>query len=155
LERFEEALAGFEAALSLNPNFLLPQVYYGLILSYVGRWQDGAGAARRALRLSPRDPFSAISRAVVAYAEFVGCNYREAMRLAQEAIRQRPDFTAGYRTLTAAAAMAGEIDLAKATLAGLRRIQPNISLAWIAEHLSLKPDQREIYLEAFRRAGLE
>jgi TolB-like protein/cytochrome c-type biogenesis protein CcmH/NrfG len=155
LGRFEDALAGFEAALSLNPNFLLAQAYYGFILAYVGRWQDGAAAARRALRLSPRDPFSAISRAVVAYAEFVGCNYREAMRLAQEAIRQRPDFTAGYRTLIAAAAMAGEIDLAKTTLAGLCCIQPNISLAWIVEHLSLKPDQREIFLEAFRRAGLE
>jgi TolB-like protein/Tfp pilus assembly protein PilF len=155
LGRFEDALAGLEAALSLNPNFPLAQTYYGCILSHIGRWQDGAEAARRALRLSMRDPFSPVANVVGAYAEFVGCNYQEAMRLAREAIRQRPDYTAGYRTLVASAAMAGELDLASAKLTALRRVQPNISLAWIVEHMSLKPDQREVFLEAFRRVGLE
>ena len=155
LGRFEDALAEFEAALSLNPNFPLAQVYYGLALSWAGRWQDGADAARRALRLSPRAPFSAICSGVAAYAEFVGCNYHEAIRLAREAVRQRTDFSAAYRVLTAAAAMAGEIELAKASLQDLRRAQPNISVAWIIEHLPLRLDQREIFLHAMRRAGLD
>jgi hypothetical protein len=52
--------------------------------------------------------------------------------------------------------MAGEIDLAKAALQELRRAQPNITLAWIASHMLIAPDaEREHYLEAFRRAGLE
>jgi tetratricopeptide (TPR) repeat protein len=153
--RFEDALAEFEAALSLNPNFLLAQAYYGLVLSWVGRWQDGADAVHRALRLSPRDPFAAISGVVAAYAEFVGGNFPEAMRLARESIRQRPDFVSAHRVLTVAAAMAGETDVAAAALQELRRVQPNISLAWIAEHLPLREGQRENFLEAFRRAGLE
>jgi hypothetical protein len=38
----------------------------------------------------------------------------------------------------------------------LRRAQPNISLAWIAKQMPIKQDaDREHYLEAFRRAGLE
>jgi hypothetical protein len=58
--------------------------------------------------------------------------------------------------LTVAAAMAGEIDLAKAALQELRRAQPNITLAWIASHMLIAPDaEREHYLEAFRHAGLE
>jgi hypothetical protein len=86
------------------------------------------------------------------------------MRLAREALRQRPDFVAVYRVLTAAAVMAGEIALAKASLQALRRALPNISLAWIAEHLPVTHDERhsdafrrarELYLEAFRCAGLE
>src|SRR5215470_7330155 len=155
LERFDDALAEFEQALCLNPNFSLAQAYYGLVLAWVGRWEEGTNAARRALRLSPRDPFSAICSGVAAYAEFVGCNYREAMRLAREAIRQRTDFAGAYRVLTASAAMAGEIELAKASLQELRRAQPNISVAWIVEHLLLRPNHREIFLEAMRRAGLE
>lgn len=151
---FEDALAEFESALHLNPNFSLAQAYYGLVLSWVGRWEDGANAARRALRLSPRDPFSAICSGVVAYAEYVGGNYQEAMRLAREAIRQRTDFVGGYRVLTAAAAMAGQIELAKASLQELRRAQPNISLAWFAEHSPLRQGQRKHFLEALRRAGL-
>ena len=153
--RLEDALAEFESALSLNPNFSLAQGSYGLVLTYVGRWQDGSNAARRALRLSPRDPFSAIFHGVAAYAEFVGCNYDEAVRLAREGIRQRPDFSAAYRVLTAAAVMAGDRELAQVSLVGLRRAQPNISLAWIAEHLPMRPGQREFFLEAMRRAGLD
>jgi TolB-like protein/Tfp pilus assembly protein PilF len=153
--RLEDALAEFESALSLNPNFSLAQGSYGLVLTYVGRWQDGSNAARRALRLSPRDPFSAIFHGVAAYAEFVGCNYDEAVRLAREGIRQRPDFSAAYRVLTAAAVMAGDRELAQVSLVGLRRAQPNISLAWIAEHLPMRPSQREFFLEAMRRAGLD
>ena len=44
--RLEDALAEFESALSLNPNFSLAQGSYGLVLTYVGRWQDGSNAAR-------------------------------------------------------------------------------------------------------------
>jgi tetratricopeptide (TPR) repeat protein len=58
--RIEDALAEFEVALRLNPNFSLAQGFYGLALTYTGRWQEADAAARRALRLSPRDPFSAI-----------------------------------------------------------------------------------------------
>ena len=154
--RFDETLAAFEMALSLNPNFSLALGYYGLVLSGVGRWQEGADAARRALRLSPRDPFSSIFNGVVAYAEFVGRNYQEAVRLAREGVRQRPEFVGGYRILTAAAAMAGDTELARSALQELRRTQPNISLAWVESQMLVRDTaEREHYLEAFRRAGLE
>jgi tetratricopeptide (TPR) repeat protein len=153
--RFDDALAEFELALRLNPNFALAQGFYGLVLSYCGRWEEGADAARRALRLSPRDPFSAIYNGIAAYAAFVGRNYDEAARLAREAIRQRGDYVGAHRVLTAAAAMAGEIDVAKTALQELRRTQPNVSLAWLASHVPIKQDaERALYLEAFRRAGL-
>jgi tetratricopeptide (TPR) repeat protein len=37
--RFDDSLAKLELALRLNPNFSLAQGYYGLTLSYCGRWQ--------------------------------------------------------------------------------------------------------------------
>jgi TolB-like protein/Tfp pilus assembly protein PilF len=154
--RFDDSLAEFELALRLNPNSSLAQGYYGVTLAYCGRWEEGALAAARALRLSPRDPFSATYYGVASYCNFVGRNYDEAMRLSREAIRQRADFVGGHRVLTAAAAMAGHIDIAKKALQELRRAQPNISLAWIASEMPMKLDaDREHYLEGFRRAGLE
>ena len=154
--RFDDSLAEFEIALRLNPNFSLAQGYYGLALSYCGSWQHGDEAARRAIRLSPRDPFLAVYRGIAAYAQFVGRNYDEAMRLAREAIRQRNDFVGAHRVLTAAAGMAGQMDAAKIALQGLRRAQPNISLAWIANEMPIKRDaDRNRYLDAFRRAGLD
>ena len=153
--RFDDSLAEFETALRLNPNFALAQGHYGLSLSYSGRWQEAEEAARRALRLSPRDPFSAVYYGIVAYAQFIGRNYEEAIKLAREGIRQRSDFVGGHRVLTAAAAMAGQTDLAKSALQELRRAQPNISLDWIKANMPIRHQaEREHYLEAFRRAGL-
>jgi TolB-like protein len=154
--RLDHSLAKFELALQLNPNFSLAEGYYGLALSYCGRWQDAYDAAQRAIRLSPRDPSSAIYYGVAAYAQFVGKNYEEAIALSREAIRQRGDLTGAYRVLTVAAGMAGQIEVAKTALQELRRTQPGISLSWIATQLPWKFDaDRERYLEGFRRAGLE
>ena len=154
--RFDNSLAEFELALRLNPNFSLAQGYYGLALSYCGRWQEAYEAAGRALRLSPRDPFSAVYYGIAAYSQFVGRNYDEAMRLAREAIRERGDFVGGHRVLAAATGMAGQIDAAELALRALRRAQPNISLSWIANHMPIQSDaERDHYLEAFRRAGLD
>ena len=154
--RLDDSLAEFELALRLNPSFSLAQGYYGLALCYDGRWEDGNAAAQRGLRLSPRDPYSAIYYGVAAYAQYVGGNYPEAIRLAREGIRHRGDFVGAHRVLTAAAGMTGQAEIAKAALQELRRVQPNISLAWIAAHLPIKLDgERERYLEGFHRAGLE
>jgi TolB-like protein/Tfp pilus assembly protein PilF len=128
--RFDDSLAEFELALRLNPNFSLAQGLYGLLLSYCGRWEDAILAARRALRLSPRDPFSAVYTGIAAYAQFVGRNYGEAMPLAREALRARADFVGAHRVLVASAGMAGHTEIAIAALQELRRAQPNVSLAW-------------------------
>jgi TolB-like protein/Tfp pilus assembly protein PilF len=156
VRRFDDSIAAFETALRLNPNFSLAQGYYGLALSYCGRWEEGALAAERALRLSPRDPLSVTYYGIAGYAQFVGRNYDEAIRLARQGIRQRADFVGAHRVLTAAAGMAGQANTAKAALHELRRVQSNISLAWIASQIPTKQDaERDHYLEGFRRAGLD
>jgi ribose 1,5-bisphosphokinase PhnN len=94
--------------------------------------------------------------ATASYAQFVGRDYEEAMRLARETIRRRSDFVGAHRVLTAAAAMAGHDDIAKAALQELRRVQPGISLAWIASQMPIKEAaELERYLEGFRRGGLD
>jgi len=151
----DDGLAEFELALRLNPNFSQAQGYLGLALCYAGRWQEGTEAAGRALRLSPRDPFSSVYYGIAAYAQYLGRNYDEAMRLSREGLRQRNDFVGAHRVLTAAAGMAGDRETAASALVELRRAQPNISLAWIAEHMPiLHNDDLTHYLEGFRRAGL-
>jgi TolB-like protein len=153
--RFDDSLAEFEWALQLNPNFSMAQAYYGLTLAYCGRWQEAVSSVQRALRLSPRDPLAAIYCGIASYAQFVGRNYDEAMRVAREGIRQRADFVGAHRVLTAAAGMARQTDVAVAALEELRGVQPNVSLDWIAREIPIKQHiEREHYLEGFRLAGL-
>ena len=154
--RFEDSLAEFEWALRLNPNFSLARGIYGLPLAFCGQWEKAAEEAHRALRMSPRDPFSALYYGVASYANFVGRNYDEAIRLARTAIRLRSDYVGGYRLLTVAAAMAGRTEMAASALEEVRRAQPNISLAWVAAQMPFKRNiDRDHYVGAFRRAGLK
>jgi TolB-like protein/cytochrome c-type biogenesis protein CcmH/NrfG len=153
--RFDDCIAEFELALRLNPNFSPARGLYGVALSYRGRWEEGDRAAREALKFSPRDPFAAIYCGVAAYCQYVGKNYAEAIRLSREALRQRADFVGGHRVLTASLGMEGGADAAKAALEGLRRAQPNISLAWLASGLPFEHEaDKAHYLEGFARAGL-
>lgn len=153
--RFDDALAEFELALQLNPNFAMAHAFYGVTLCYAGRWQDGDAAARRALRLSPRDPLAAIYCGVAAYARFIGRDYEGAVQMARESMRQRADFVGAHRVLTAAAGMSGDPALSASALEALRRAQPGISLAWITRELPmLREEDRAHYLEGLRRAGM-
>ena len=153
--RFDDCIAEFELALRLNPSFSPARGLYGVALSYRGRWEEGDRAAREALKFSPRDPFAAIYCGVAAYCQYVGKNYPEAIRLSREALRQRADFVGGHRVLTASLGMAGGADAAQSALEGLRRAQPNISLAWLASGLPFEHEaDKAHYLEGFRRAGL-
>jgi TolB-like protein len=153
--RFEDSLAEFELALRLNPNFSQAQNYYGTALGFCGRWQEGVDAAMRAIRLSPRDPSLALCYGSACLAQYIGRNYAEAIRLARIAIRLRGDYAGAHRVMTAATGMTGPAETAAAALQELRRAQPNISLAWVADHVPIQHDSdREHYLEGFRRAGL-
>jgi hypothetical protein len=92
---------------------------------------------------------------VAGYCQYVGRNYDEAIRLSREAPRQRADFVGAHRVLTAALGMSGEVDAARAALEALRRVQPSISLAWLASEMPFEREEdRGHYLEGFGRAGL-
>jgi TolB-like protein len=155
-KRFDDSLAEFELALRLNPNFSQAQNYYAAALGFCGRWEEAVAAARRAIRLSPRDHFLALYYGSACLAQYIGRNYEEAIRLARISIRLRSDYAGAHRVLTAAAGMSGDPEVAAAALQELRRAQPNISLAWVADHVPIKhAADLEHYLEGFRRAGLD
>jgi TolB-like protein/cytochrome c-type biogenesis protein CcmH/NrfG len=154
--RFDDALAATELALQLNPSFSHAQNYYAAALAFCGRWQEATEATKRAIRLSPRDPFLALIYGSSALAHYIGGNYEEAIRTAQTAVRLRPGFASAYRVLVAAAGISGESELAASALGELRRAHPNITREWIRTHVPLKLDTDLVhYLEGFRRAGLE
>lgn len=153
--RFDDSLAEFELALRLNPSFSQAQNYYGTALGFCGRWQQGVDAAMRAIRSSPRDPSIALCYGTACLAHYIGRNYEEAIRLARTAIRLRSDYAGAHRVLAAAVGMTGPSEMAAAALQELRRAQPNISLAWVADHVPIQHEaDREHYLEGLRRAGL-
>jgi hypothetical protein len=74
---------------------------------------------------------------------------------AQKAIGQRSGFTAAQRILVASLAQAGRANEAKAALARLRELQPNISIEWIKQHVPYTARAMPHFLEGMRKAGLK
>ena len=63
--RFEDSLAEFEMALRLNPNFALAQGFYGLSLSYSGRWQEADGPRAARCGSARAIPYAAVYAGIV------------------------------------------------------------------------------------------
>ena len=69
---------------------------------------------------------------------------------------ESPGIVTGYRMLVVNCALIGEIDEARAALAILKRLQPDVSLRWIAESVGFTRErERQDIIEGFRLAGLE
>ena len=138
-------------------SFALAQGYYG---PGPGIRRAVAGEAPKlpAMRCVyvPRDPF--LGCLAMASPPMRSLSDAALMRAMQARARERSggvlDFVSAYRLLAAAAAMAGDNDLAKAMIQEVRRVQPDITLDWMARQMPVNEAQRERYAEALRRAGL-
>ena len=101
-------------------------------------------------------PIRRVYFGIAAYAQFLGGDYEEAMRLAREALRQRSDFVGAHRVLTAAAGMAGpDRGCPAPRCRSCAARSPTSRSPGSPSYMPIKLDaDREHYLEGFRRAGL-
>jgi TolB-like protein len=154
--RAEEAVVEHEKALALNPNFALAYTYQGSALAYLGRGEEALLKIDASERLSPRGLFQGVNNVCRAAAHFSAEQHRDAVSCARKSILDSPGIVTGYRMLVVNCALIGEIDEARAALKIVKRLQPDISLRWIAESvLFTRERDRQSYIEGFRLAGLE
>jgi adenylate cyclase len=154
--RAEEAVVEHEKALALNPNFALAYTYQGSALAYLGRGEEALLKIDASERLSPRGLFQGVNNVCRAAAHFSAEQHRDAVSCARKSILDSPGIVTGYRMLVVNCALIGEIDEARAALKIVKRLQPDISLRWIAESVLFTRDRdRQNYIEGFRLAGLE
>ena len=154
--RAEEAVVEHEKALALNPNFALAYTYQGSALAYLGRGEEALLKIDASERLSPRGLFQGVNNVCRAAAHFSAEQHRDAVSCARKSILDSPGIVTGYRMLVVNCALIGEIDEARAALKIVKRLQPDISVRWIAESvLFTRERDRQNYIEGFRLAGLE
>ena len=154
--RAGEAVVEHEKALALNPNFAIAYTYQGSALAYLGRGEEALLKIDASERLSPRGLFQGVNSVCRAVAHFSAGQYLDAISCARKSILESPGIVTGYRMLVVNCALIGEIDEARAALAILKRLQPDVSLRWIAESvLFTRERERQDIIEGFRLAGLE
>jgi adenylate cyclase len=153
--RFGPAVEELTEALQRNPNFAFARIILGVSYGYGGLAEEGLGQLEIANRLSPRDYAQAASLSIEGLCHFIAGRYAEAITCERRAVQLRPNFGTAWRTLTAAAGLAGELELARTALQECRRLQPNVCIAWVEQyHPIVRSEDRARYIDGLRRAGL-
>jgi tetratricopeptide (TPR) repeat protein len=155
MRRTDEAVGEFERALDLNPNFAAAHGYLGFALADDGRTDQAIAHLEQAIRMSPHDPQNAVFNVARAVAHYLAEHYTEAVSFARKALQQRPGLTGGNRIYIACLAQAGQIDEARAALARLKELHPELSIAWMEKYVPCTPGPMAKYLEGMRKAGLQ
>jgi len=151
----EESVREYMRALDLNPNFATAYGYLGWALVFDGQSEEAIRYFQQALRMSPYDPLKAFFYSGTCVAHYYAHRYNEAIEWGRRAIGERPGFTAAQRILCASLAQAGRIAETQAAMVRLREIQPNVSIAWIEQHVPYTPRAMPHFLDGMRKAGLE
>jgi TolB-like protein len=137
-----------DRALALNPSFARGWYVSGILRLWAGQPDFAIEHAENSLRLSPREPVGT-PLSLMGGAYFFKRQFDEAASKLLLAIQDDPGFPPSYRSLAACYAHMGRLDEARAIVARLRAITPQVVpnfLPWRnAEH-------RELLLSGLRLA---
>ena len=155
VRRTDAALEEYRRALDINPNFAAAHGHLGLALAFDGRSDKAIIHLEEALRMSPQDPQAFLFNVSLAIAHYLADRYAEAVAFSLKAVQQRAGFTGGQRIYAASLAQAGRVNEARAALDQLKKLQPDISIAWVEENLPYNAEAMAKLVAGLRKAGLE
>jgi len=148
----EAAVAEFERAMALNPNFTDWRL--GDVLMFAGDSARAIEAGERHMRL---DPFYApIAPLSLGLAHFMLRQYAQALPLMRECASRAPNFRAAHVFLAATHAQLGNIEQAAAEAAEVLRIEPKYTIEGTQARLTpfKRPEDAEHFFGGLRKAGL-
>jgi TolB-like protein/Flp pilus assembly protein TadD len=152
------AMEAIERALTLNPYFSELHGQHGLLLLNAGRIEEALAAFERAIRLNPVADAVGVHLNMRCRALLYLGRYGEAIDSCQRAMTSAPDWP-DYMLLTAAYAMAGDLQRAAAVRDELLRREPRFTIRWLIERSGrLAPPALQVrdqhLIAGLRRAGV-
>ena len=148
-EDIDAMIALIDRALALNPSFARGWHDSGFLRLWSGQADLEIEHAASALRLSPRDQACGSSWLIGA-ALFFSRRFEEAVPRLRVAMEDMPVFPTSYRFLAACYAHMGLLEEARATIARLRAITPEVMVNYPLPFRD--PGHRELYLSGLRLA---
>src|SRR5258708_6899471 len=148
----DDALAEFERAFALNPNFIDHR--YAQALTLAGEHARAIEALEANIRLDPLQPllFGFGQRG---FANYMLKRYGEAVRLFRECALRSPNQQWPHLMLAAAYAQSGQLEEARAEAAEVLRINPGFTIERRKRLAVYKyPKDAEHRLDGLRKAGL-
>jgi adenylate cyclase len=144
-----------DRAIALNPNFAWAWLFSGWVRLWLGEPDEVIDRVARAMRLNPSDPHSQTVYHAMAIAHFFADRYSEAASWAEMAMREKPNFVRPFCVAAASYALAGQDENARAAIARVRQIDPDLRLSGARELFPMKrPEDRSKWVNGLRLAGL-
>jgi adenylate cyclase len=151
----QDAVAEFQNAIALNPNFAFAHTHLGLALCFLGQSEDALVELDMAERLSPRDFQAGLNDIGRAIACFVSGRHRDGIGFAKKAVRQSPHSAGAHHLVVVNCALAGALAEARTALQALKRLEPDLALGTLDVAVYARDEDRRRYREAFGLAGLQ
>lgn len=129
LRDFEQAGECYTRALDLNPNDSLAWLLHGMLHAFRDEGAAALAACDRARALSPLDPLRYFYDALSASAALTAGEYERAVELARRSLQLNRSHLSTHRALTAALALAGRSDEARASAAELLARDPGFTVS--------------------------
>jgi adenylate cyclase len=150
--RHDEAVAEFERAQSLNPNF--NDWRFANSLAYAGEPLRAIEKARALIRLDPFYP--PLAAGFLGFAHYMLRQYEPAIAALGEAANRSPRHRPVRQWLAAAYAQVGQLENAREEAAAVLQIQPNYTISAMGKHFSplKRPEDAEHLFDGLRKAGL-
>jgi adenylate cyclase len=151
--RHDAAIAEFERAFALNPNFVDNRYASALLVS--GEPERAIEALEANLHLDPFRP-AILSPGIMGLANYMLKRYRDAVPLLQECVSCQPGLQMPHLWLASTYAQLGQLEEARAEAAEVLRINPGFTIEqWKRLGSSYKnPEDTEHHIEGLRKAGL-
>src|SRR5262249_13043785 len=122
--RHDDAIAEFERAYALNPNFV--DYRFAIALWLVGEPARALEVLEANIRLDPFHPVTAFGHKGIAY--YMLKRHGEAVRLLRECVSRLPDWQWPHCYLAAVYAQSGQLEEARAEAAEVLRINPGYTI---------------------------
>jgi adenylate cyclase len=149
--RHDAAIAAFERAFALNPNFIDNR--FAFALSCAGEHTRAIEVLEANIRLDPFQPVI-FSLGAMGMANYMLKRY-DAVRLLRECASRLPNLQACHVFLASAYAQSGQLEEASAAAAEVLRINPNFTIErWRCLAVYKNPEDAEHRIDGLRKAGL-
>ncbi|HEU0217250.1 MAG TPA: adenylate/guanylate cyclase domain-containing protein [Stellaceae bacterium] len=148
-ENIDAMIVLVDRALAFNPSYARGWHISGFLRLWAGQTDLAIEHAGRALRLSPR-ALAGVTSWLIGAALFFGRRFEEAVSRLRVAMEEMPVFPTSYRFLAACYAHLGLLDEARATIARLRALSPEVIPTYPLPFRD--PQHRELYFSGLRLA---
>jgi adenylate cyclase len=139
-QQWDAAILEAEAARDSDRNFATVYGHLGMWRAWVGRAEDGFSEVETAIRLSPHDPARPIWDYYLCHLHSHLAQWEQAVPYCLQSIAGNPRFLLPHIDLTAAYAWLGREVEAKASLADLQKLAPNLTVQQFVSLMALVSD---------------